>query len=220
MNEITVNQATLAISSLDIAERTGKAHKNVLADIRKMLTDLGLSSAEFSAQYIDSTGRKLECFNLPKREALILATGYSTKLRASIIDRIEELETRQHRIPTNSTVVPKDLLARCMYLGPVGRPTAQGKYLAKLQLPTIGQLGVTNSFGLKPCQLDEVEHESLLSLYARQDLEFRRGAESLMLDDQRRLEAQQRQKAKAKLQKRIAQAQAKLVAQERLKQLA
>ena len=90
------------MSSLEIAERTGKVHRNVLADIRKMLTDLGLSSAEFSAQYQDSTGRTLPCFHLPKRESLILVSGYSVPLRAAIVDRWQELEAQQApRIPTH-----------------------------------------------------------------------------------------------------------------------
>ena len=40
------------MSSREIAELTGKEHKNVLADIRKMLDELGSSSAEFSAQLL------------------------------------------------------------------------------------------------------------------------------------------------------------------------
>lgn len=37
------------MSSREVAELTGKEHKNVLADTRKMLDGLGLMSAEFSA---------------------------------------------------------------------------------------------------------------------------------------------------------------------------
>lgn len=88
----------LTMSSLEIAERTGKEHKNVLADIRKMLTDLGIDWAEFSAEYRDSTGRTLPCFRLPQRECLILVSGYSVELRARIVDRWMELEAE--RAPT------------------------------------------------------------------------------------------------------------------------
>lgn len=85
----------LTMSSLEIAELTGKQHKNVLADIRKMMDDLAINSAEFSAQYKDTTGRSLAMFNLPKRETLVLVSGYSVTMRARIIDRWQELEEKQ-----------------------------------------------------------------------------------------------------------------------------
>ena len=85
----------LTMSSLEIAELTGKQHKNVLVDIRKMMDDLGINSAEFTAQYKDSIGRSLVMFNLPKRETLILVSGYSVTMRARIIDRWQELEEKQ-----------------------------------------------------------------------------------------------------------------------------
>ena len=85
--------AVSTMTSREIAEITGKRHKHVLADIRKMLSELGLSSADFSAQYKDSTGRTLPCFNLPKSETTILVSGYSIPMRAKIIDRWDALET-------------------------------------------------------------------------------------------------------------------------------
>jgi hypothetical protein len=82
MNEINVfKQATM--SSLEIAELTGKQHKNVMADIRKILDEVGISSAEFSAQYTDPTGRMLPCFHLPRRECDLIIAGYSAKLNGS-----------------------------------------------------------------------------------------------------------------------------------------
>lgn len=83
------------LSSLEIATLTNKSHKNVLADIRKLLKELEIQQAKFSAQYKDSIGRTLPSFNLPKRESLILASGYNVKLRAAIIDRWAELEAEE-----------------------------------------------------------------------------------------------------------------------------
>lgn len=92
MNELT--QSIKTMSSREIAELCGKEHKHVLADIRNMCESLKIDSAEFSAQYKDSTGRTLPCFNLPKRESLILVSGYDVVTRAKIIDRWQELENQ------------------------------------------------------------------------------------------------------------------------------
>lgn len=74
--------------------RTGKRHDNVLVDIRKMFTDLSFQVSDFLGDYKDGTGRKLLAYHLPKRETLILVSGYSVVLRAKIIDRWQELEAQ------------------------------------------------------------------------------------------------------------------------------
>lgn len=84
------------MSSREIAELTGKRHDNVLADIRKMLDELEVSITEFSGVYKDQQDIERPCFNLPKREALILTSGYSVKQRAAIIDRWQALEEEKH----------------------------------------------------------------------------------------------------------------------------
>lgn len=87
-------QTVQTMSSREIAELTGKQHKDVLYDIRKMLESLGLSTADFSAVYKAENGQSYEQFVLPKRETLILVSGYSVEMRAKIIDRWQELEQK------------------------------------------------------------------------------------------------------------------------------
>ena len=95
--QVTEN-AVVSMTSLEIAELTGKEHKNVLADIRNMLEELQLSPPEFSGVYKDQQLIDRPCFKLPKRETLILVSGYSVEMRAKIIDRWQELEN-QVRFP-------------------------------------------------------------------------------------------------------------------------
>ena len=93
MQVMNFGAAARTMTSREIAELTGKEHRNVLADTRKMLSELGLDASEFSGTYRTDRGNEYECFNLPKLETLILVSGYSIPMRARIIDRWEALET-------------------------------------------------------------------------------------------------------------------------------
>ncbi|WP_375679429.1 Rha family transcriptional regulator [Bartonella sp. AP7XZML] len=110
IKESTANSATTqTMSSREIAELCGKEHRNVMRDIRQILTELKIELSKFAGFYRDSTGRTLPCYNLPKRECLILVSGYSTALRAKIIDRWQELE-RQVTTPQVDYSKPEALL--------------------------------------------------------------------------------------------------------------
>ena len=89
---------TVSMTSLEIAELTGKEHKHVVRDIRNMIEQLGITDSSFAASYKDQQLIDRPCFNLPKRETLILVSGYSVEMRAKIIDRWQELEN-QVRLP-------------------------------------------------------------------------------------------------------------------------
>lgn len=93
MNEMMVMGAGPLMSSVEVAELTGKQHKHVLEDIRKMLVEI--QSAEKSADYKDSLGRTQPCLMLDKDESLCLVAGYSAVLRMRIIRRWQELEAQQ-----------------------------------------------------------------------------------------------------------------------------
>lgn len=106
------SNAVVTMSSVEIAELTGKLHKNVMRDIRDMLEELYIRTSQlnseptseeelrhevfsrFSGTYLDSQNKRMACYRLPKREVHILITGYSATLRAGVIDRVEELEKK------------------------------------------------------------------------------------------------------------------------------
>jgi len=93
MSKLSVNVKSM--SSLEIAELTGKEHRNVMSDIRKMLEELKIDAAKFSATYKTGRNNTYECFNLPKDETITLISGYSAVLRMAIIKRWSELEQKE-----------------------------------------------------------------------------------------------------------------------------
>jgi len=83
------------MSSLEIAELTGKNHDKVMIDIKSMLDELEIGHADFRDSYKSLQNKNLICYNLPRRECDILISGYSIKYRTAIIDRWQELELQQ-----------------------------------------------------------------------------------------------------------------------------
>lgn len=95
MNEIMNVNEVQTMSSREIAELTGKQHKNVIRDIENMLNALNLEQSSFLSFVNDGpNGRPLKVYNLPKEETLILVSGYNVKMRAAIIRRWQELEAQ------------------------------------------------------------------------------------------------------------------------------
>ena len=105
MNMLINATPSPTMSSREIAVLADKRHDHVMADIRAMLESLNIQSTEFSGDYIDPRGRTYPCFNLPKRETLILVSGYNIAMRAKIIDRWQELEAAQLKAPAQLTTL-------------------------------------------------------------------------------------------------------------------
>lgn len=87
------------MTSLEIAEVTGKEHKNIMRDIRSVL-EQGVNQLNFELiEYKDAKGETRPCYHLTPKGCLILASGYNAVLREKIIDRLFELEAkeRQHK---------------------------------------------------------------------------------------------------------------------------
>ena len=82
----------ITMSSREIAELCEKRHDHVLRYFEKMMEDLGEDAPNFGGIYQDAYGRDQREYRLPKREALILVSGYSAVLRAKVVDRWIQLE--------------------------------------------------------------------------------------------------------------------------------
>lgn len=94
MNISTIQIQEQRISSIEIAELTGKLHKDVMRAIRTMEPAwTNTTGRNFTlSTYKDSTGRSLPCYSLDKMECLYIATKFNDEARAKIILRWEQLE--------------------------------------------------------------------------------------------------------------------------------
>ena len=103
----TINSLDQTMSSFEIAQITGKQHKNVLRDIRKLNETyekmyepkieqkLKISDLDFGRQ------RKDPYFELTKMQTWDLLTGYNAELRIKVNRRWAELEAQeQYHFPT------------------------------------------------------------------------------------------------------------------------
>lgn len=99
----TLIHETDRMSSLEIAELTGKRHDAILRDIRNLLKQ-GVSAHNFvETSYRDKSNRQSPCFELTKKGCLIPASGYDAVLREKIIDRWEQLELEKRKPQTPQT---------------------------------------------------------------------------------------------------------------------
>ena len=137
----------VTMTSSEIADLTGKEHKNVIRDIRTMLDELKEDGSDLShVQEVKDMRGYTACFKLPKRETLILVSGYSTELRARIIDRWQELEAKAAQPqPMALTQAEQDIriavqLADALNVAPSGLITMLGvalKHSAPHMLPAL-----------------------------------------------------------------------------------
>ena len=94
MEEIIKLGRTDTVTSLEIAEITGKKHTHVMRDIRSLL-EQGVNESNFGlVEYKDKKGEKRPMYSLTPKGCLILASGYDAVLREKIIDRLEVLEKK------------------------------------------------------------------------------------------------------------------------------
>ncbi|MBV4414536.1 Rha family transcriptional regulator [Enterobacteriaceae bacterium YMB-R22] len=86
----------VSMTSVEIAELTGKEHKHVLRDIRNMVEELNGSKFGRVGEevYKDAKGESRTMYRLDRKHTFILVAGYSVHLRAKCYDHIQTLEQR------------------------------------------------------------------------------------------------------------------------------
>lgn len=96
MNNLMTNEVKM--TSLEIAEVTGKRHDHVMRDIKNEIKELGteISRPIFGeSTYTNERGREYPCYTFGKKGAMQLALKYDAKTRYRVIEHIERLENKQ-----------------------------------------------------------------------------------------------------------------------------
>ena len=101
-SEIIKNET---MTSLEIAEVTGRNHKDVMRSIREMEDAwVKVNGRKFAlVEYKDAKGEMRPCYSLGKIECLYIATKFNDEARAKLVLRWEELENNTRK---NEIVMP------------------------------------------------------------------------------------------------------------------
>ena len=104
------------MTSLEIAELTGKQHNDLMKSIRKMEPAwVKVNGGNFSlVEYRDKKGELRPCYQLTKTECLYIATKFNDEARAKLVLRWEELEmadVRRKMSDVRCLPEPKKILA-------------------------------------------------------------------------------------------------------------
>ena len=87
------------MTSLEIAELTGKQHKDVMKAIRNMEPAwVKVNGRKFAlVEYKDAKGEFRPCYSLTKTECLYIATKFNDEARAKLVLRWQELELQEQK---------------------------------------------------------------------------------------------------------------------------
>ena len=116
MTQIIHINKVQTMTSLEIAELTGKQHNDLMKAIRKMEPAwLKVNGGNFSlVEYRDKKGELRPCYQLTKTECLYIATKFNDEARAKLVLRWEELEmadVRRKMSDVRCLPEPKKILA-------------------------------------------------------------------------------------------------------------
>ncbi|CAO4183311.1 hypothetical protein CLBKND_04199 [Methylorubrum aminovorans] len=92
----------LTMSSIDIADLTGKRHDNVVRNIRVLFQQLGIGQSKFGSSYLAQNEKMEPCFHLPYDETMALITGYSVPLRMAVAGR-EAIRRSSDAMPSSTS---------------------------------------------------------------------------------------------------------------------
>ena len=129
MNQLTAPVPTM--SSRDIAELTGKEHKNVCRIIRDLISDRILD-AQLEPLKFEYRGQWFDYYELSKRDSFVVVARLSPEFTAHIVDRWQELEQKLNPVFN----LPQDLPSALRALADIYEQLQQAQFEREIAVKT------------------------------------------------------------------------------------
>ena len=155
----TADLNQIRMTSLDIAEITGKRHAHVIRDIRQEIESIGeIDQPIFGlSEYTDSTGRKLPCYEFGRAGAMQISLRYDAKTRYMVVKKIDDFESGNLKPTTPADLLKEELKIFALFEVP--------KHLAQIesvkQVKKISGVDLSYALLVSPAQ-DNIEKESVM----------------------------------------------------------
>lgn len=191
MNELLMIDNPVSMSTREIAELTGKQHKDVIRDVRVMRDALLKDGADLRHLHESKDGRGYTSeFLLDRALTETLLTGYSIPLRHRVVVRLRELEGAHGRAP----VIPRTLPEALRLAADLAEQNSQLRLVVNEQAPKVEALDRIADARGSMCLTDAAKHlgvqrKQLIGWMLENRWIYRRSGRALLLGYGPRLEA-------------------------------
>lgn len=142
MNDLQILQAKRTMTSLEIAEITGKEHYNILRDVRDEIDKLGTERGQLifeESYYINEQNKKQPMYVANVQGILQLGARYSADVRYRLIEKVtkkETVETKENTFKNDLLDIEKDKirLEKSRILKELSQSFTNEKYRETLQI--------------------------------------------------------------------------------------
>ena len=142
MNDLQILQAKGTMTSLEIAEITGKEHYNILRDVRDEIDKLGTERGQLifeESYYINEQNKKQPMYVANVQGILQLGARYSADVRYRLIEKVtkkETVETKENTFKNDLLDIEKDKirLEKSKILKELSQSFTNEKYRETLQI--------------------------------------------------------------------------------------
>ena len=129
MNQLTA--PVLTMSSREIAELTGKEHKNVCRVIRDLISD-HILDAQLEPLKFEYRGQWFDYYELSKRDSFVVVARLSPEFTAHIVHRWQELEQKLNPVFN----LPQDLPSALRALADIYEQLQQAQFEREIAVKT------------------------------------------------------------------------------------